>query len=161
MKIIVGLGNPGDSYKNTLHNIGFIVLDEFASQLGLNFSFESKFNAFIAKNSEYILVKPSTFMNNSGYAVSKVVDFYKSTLDNLIVIHDDLDLPPNSIRFQKGVGSAGHNGVSDIIEKLNSKDFYRLRVGIGRPSLKSCEVSDYVLSKIPFEINFSEILRYL
>lgn len=139
MKLIVGLGNPGDKYASTRHNIGFMVVDELARKLSnpnFRFSKEKKFEAEILKvhykNEDLILVKPHTLMNASGNAVGKIFRFYDlKTLSDLWVIHDDLDLPLGHLKIVKGHGSAGHHGVDSIIQELKTEDFVRFRVGIG------------------------------
>jgi len=124
MIIIAGLGNPGRKYTNTRHNIGFQIIDEFARENNFpEFKMSKKFNALISEKENITLVKPQTFMNESGKAVKKMVG-------ELIVIHDDIDLPLGEIKISKNRGSAGHKGVQSIIKELSSKDFTRLRVGI-------------------------------
>lgn len=151
MKVVVGLGNPGIGYSETRHNAGFIILDYFASKEGLDWANEDKFNSIIAKGGSFILVKPTTYMNNSGDAVQKILNFYKLDLSELLIIHDDVDLPFGVTKISKDSQAAGHHGVLDIINKLSSKDFCRLRFGIGRPEDKKYDVSDYVLSKFTKE----------
>lgn len=151
-KLIVGLGNPGDKYKNTRHNIGFMFLDKIAEDQGLAWVFDKKFNALICEyissnGDKYYLAKPQTYMNLSGSSVKKLVDYYDITLENLLVIHDEIDLEFGTTKMQKSRGDAGHNGVKDISNYLGSKDYWRLRVGIGRPAHSSEEVSDFVLGK--------------
>ena len=145
MKLIVGLGNPGERYQKSRHNVGFILLDKFAADNNLNWRKVERFNSEVADYSNGLLIKPQTFMNNSGDAVSKLVNFYKIFPDNLIIIHDDVDLPLGSVKKQKGKNSAGHHGVEDIIEKLGTKDFWRIRVGIGKPEDKNIPVDEWVL----------------
>jgi len=145
MKMIVGLGNPGEEYRNSRHNAGFILVDEVAEKLSLIWSYEKKFNAEICKNDKYVLVKPQTFMNDSGSAVSKALQFFKVNLEDLTVIHDDVDLSFEEVRFKKGSGTAGHHGVTDIVEKVGSLHFWRFRVGVGRPENNKFDVHGYVL----------------
>ena len=155
---IVGLGNPGEKYRNTFHNIGFAILDAFLAlhNSEQKFSFSKKHNAEIAEISlaetKVILVKPQTFMNKSGFAARSVLDFYKlDPFDNLLVVHDDLDLPFGKIRFSQDSGPAGHNGVSSVVEQLGSQNFVRLRFGIARE-----EGSEYSESAETFVLkNFS------
>jgi peptidyl-tRNA hydrolase, PTH1 family len=148
IKLIVGLGNPGEKYRNTKHNAGFIFVDHLAEQLGVTFSYEKKFDSELARSNNTILVKPQTFMNTSGPAVARLVDYYNiKDLGNLTVVNDDVDLPPLAHKCKKASGPAGHHGVEDIIEKLGSKDFWRLRVGVGRPENKKYDVRDFVLSR--------------
>ena len=136
MTIIVGLGNPGKKYKDTRHNVGFQIIDEFAEKNNFpEFKFSKKFNALISENAlnneKIILAKPQTFMNNSGVAVKKITTNYKLQTINLIIVHDDIDLLLGKIRISKNRGSAGHKGVESIIKELGIKDFIRLRIGIG------------------------------
>ncbi|HLB52030.1 aminoacyl-tRNA hydrolase [candidate division WWE3 bacterium RIFCSPHIGHO2_12_FULL_38_15] len=145
MKLIVGLGNPGKEYKNNRHNAGFILIDLLAEKLGLSWKFERKFNAEICKNEKFVLVKPQTFMNDSGLSVSKAIKFFKIDLDNLVVVHDDVDLPFGEFKYKKGSGTAGHHGVADIAEKVGSLDFWRFRIGVGRPGNNKFDVYGYVL----------------
>lgn len=157
MKIVVGLGNVGEKYLKTRHNCGFLALDEFTKQLeaeGTEVSWknESKLDAEIAKvnykGEKILLVKPSTFMNLSGEAVSKILNFYKEEKTNLIVIYDDIDLPLGKIRVREK-GSAGtHNGMKSIIQCLGSEDFNRIRIGIesrGELAPKQQDLADFVL----------------
>lgn len=135
MKLIVGLGNPGGQYKDTRHNIGFMVLDKLIRELGPSdtaWTFESAYNAQIAKIGDILLVKPQTLMNASGMAVKSIVHFYKLTPEDIYVIHDDLDLPLGKIRIRKGGASAGHHGINSVIRELGSDAFVRVRLGIGR-----------------------------
>lgn len=145
MKIIVGLGNPGNQYKKYRHNTGFILLDKLAEGRGLKWKKSSKFESEIAECGDFILVKPQTFMNNSGDAVSKIMNFYKISEEDLIVVHDDVDLEFGVVKKQKGKNAAGHHGVEDIIEKIGTKEFWRLRVGIGKPENKQVPVDVWVL----------------
>lgn len=150
MKLIVGLGNPGDKYKNNRHNVGFILLDEFVSKHGKSFENSTKMNSLITQVNDLHICKPQKYMNNSGDSVLKMSKFYKISPDNIYVIHDDLDLEFGVIKVQFGRGSAGHNGVQDIIEKLGTKDFWRVRIGIGRPS-DNTPIEDYVLKDFTLE----------
>ena len=145
MKLIVGLGNPGEKYQKSRHNVGFILLDKFAADNNLNWRKVERFNSEVADYSNGLLIKPQTFMNNSGDAVSKLVNFYKISLNDLIIIHDDVDLPLGAIKKQKGKNSAGHHGVENIMEELGTKDFWRIRVGIGKPEDKNIPVDEWVL----------------
>lgn len=147
MKCIVGLGNPGRKYKKTRHNIGFIAIDELLHrhQWSLN---KHKFNGDYAlehyQNEKVILVKPQTFMNLSGESIRPLVDYYNIDLKDVLVIYDDLDLPTGKIRLRQKGGHGGHNGIRSLIDHLGSKDFKRLRIGIGRPT-EAMPVVDYVL----------------
>ena len=134
---LIGLGNPGKKYKNTRHNLGFLVLENLSRKYNSNFllkeKFKSSFSEFKINGSTYRLFLPNTFMNNSGDAVRAIVDWYKINLDQLFIIVDDKDLPLGKIRFRKKGSSGGHNGLKSIIEKLNTNNFKRIRIGIGSP----------------------------
>jgi len=140
MKLIVGLGNPDKKYNLTRHNFGFLVLDKLAS----NWSEKAQWHCEIAKLEDAILCRPLTYMNNSGQAVKAAADYYKINEADIIVIHDDLDLPLGQIRMGIYSSSAGHNGIKSIQEAVG-KDFIRLRLGIGRPNNQHQEMADYVL----------------
>ena len=148
MKIIVGLGNPGSQYEGNRHNIGFMVVDRLATTHHIRIT-TKRFKALSGKglinSQEVIFVKPMTFMNRSGEAVKKVLDFFRSGLEELIVIHDDLDLPFGRLRFKQRGGDGGHQGVRSIIELTGGANFLRLKVGIGRPP-RGMEPADYVLN---------------
>lgn len=145
MKLIFGLGNPGGEYANTRHNIGFILLDDY---IGEN-KWSKKFNGlYIEKNingEKYIFVKPLSYMNLSGGVVSSFVKYYKVTNKDIIVIHDDLDLPVGKIRIKVNSSAGGHNGIKDIIKSLNTQEFCRIKVGISNN--KDIDTKDYVLGK--------------
>lgn len=138
MKIIVGLGNPGRDYKNTRHNIGFMVLEELASRYPVEKQ-ESRFDAIIGHirigSEKVLLVKPLTYMNLSGRAVQPIMHWYKLELADLMVVYDDMDLPTACLRIRAKGGTGGHKGMASISERLASKDFARMRVGIGRPEV--------------------------
>lgn len=145
--LIVGLGNPGQEFKSNRHNMGFLCVDRLAGRLEVSFSrLESK--ALVTK-ADYegrrcILAKPQTYMNLSGQSISGLVRFYKIPLDNVLVAHDDVDLPLGALRLRPNGGSGGQKGVASIIERLGTKDFPRLRIGIGRPPGRM-DTSAYVL----------------
>lgn len=147
--IILGLGNIGKEYENTHHNIGFMALDKIATSNNLEFKLEKKFNAFICeyiyKGEKHLLIKPTTYMNNSGIAIRQVMDYYKKDITELLVIYDDLDLPLGNIRIRKNGSAGGHNGVKSIISHLGTQNFNRVRVGIKKE--KDVDTIDYVLSK--------------
>ena len=150
MKLIVGLGNPGPSYSLTRHNIGFMALDSLAepedwSRKKSEKSFTQKINI---QNTQVLLAKPQTKMNLSGEAVQKLLSYYKISVKDLLVVHDDIDLEFLRMKFQINRGSGGHNGVQNIHEALGRSDYYRLKLGVGR-SLSQEKVPSYVLS--PFE----------
>lgn len=136
MKLIVGLGNPGPQYRDTRHNIGFMVVEKLERELAAGvppaWQKDEKKNVLTAKIGEVLLVKPLTFMNKSGYAVRALMDFYKLTPEDVWVIHDDMDLPLGKIKIREKGSSAGHNGVQSIIEQLKTDAFVRFRLGIGK-----------------------------
>jgi PTH1 family peptidyl-tRNA hydrolase len=145
--LITGLGNPGRQYQANRHNIGFMVLDSLAEHLGVSLS-RMEFKALVAKadhvGNHLILAKPQTYMNLSGHAVSSLLRYYKISLDKLIVIYDDVDLPFGILRLRPAGGSGGHKGMNSIIGSLGTQDFPRLRIGIGRPP-GGMDAADYVL----------------
>ena len=134
---LIGLGNPGKKYSQSRHNIGFLVLENLANKYNSNFLLKEKLKSscseFKINGSSYRLFLPNTFMNNSGDAVRAIVDWYKINLDQVFIIVDDKDLPLGKIRFRKKGGSGGHNGLKSIIEKLQTENFNRIRIGIGSP----------------------------
>ena len=152
MKLIIGLGNPGEKYQKTRHNVGFIILDEIQRKLEFpNFEFNKKFNALIAeknitqenknksfldklfsstKQEKIILVKPQTFMNNSGQSVRTILDFYKLSISDLLIINDDLDIIVGKYKFSPDSSARGHNGVQSIIDNIGTKDIKRLKIGV-------------------------------
>ncbi|MFV2005161.1 MAG: aminoacyl-tRNA hydrolase [Gammaproteobacteria bacterium] len=148
LKVIVGLGNPGSKYTETRHNAGFWFIDEVARQYSGIFRVEKKFHSEVAKISidgkDIWLLKPDTFMNRSGLAVKSLLSFYRITAEQLLVAHDEIDLPPGTAKLKTGGGHGGHNGLRDIINQLGTKDFHRLRIGVGHPGSKD-QVVDYVL----------------
>ncbi len=159
--LIAGLGNPGDKYKNNRHNIGFQIIDTyltFFSQNKLIDKFDSEYTSINFKENKLHIIKPKTFMNESGIAVNKCINFFKIPLENLIVIYDEMDLSPGDIKIKFGGGSAGHNGIKSIINCLGSEKFTRVRIGIGKPVNKE-KISSYVLSNFTNdELNlFNEI----
>ncbi len=149
MKLVVGLGNPGREYKNTRHNIGFMVLDNYLGKVDWKNKMESYFYSTNIEGEDVIFLKPLTYMNLSGMAVSKVVKFYKIDLDDILVIQDDLDLKVGTYKVKKNSSSGGHNGIKSIISELGSEDFLRLKVGIGKSSL--IPTDKYVLSRFSEE----------
>jgi PTH1 family peptidyl-tRNA hydrolase len=135
MKLIVGLGNPGAEYEVTRHNIGFMVVEKLARELTLEtvvWQEDKKHRALVARAADILLVKPLTFMNKSGDAVSALLSFYKLDVSDLWIIHDDIDLPPGKIRIRENGASGGHNGVDSIIKAVGSDAFVRFRLGVGR-----------------------------
>ena len=155
MQVIVGLGNPGKKYDRNRHNVGFKAIDSIAKKN--NFGpwrrkFQSKISEGLIKSNKILLVKPETYMNNSGFAIKELFLFFKLNSDDLVVIHDDLDLKVGKIKAKVGGGHAGHNGLRSIDQQI-STEYLRLRIGIDRPVYKS-QVANYVLS------NFSEKDNY-
>jgi PTH1 family peptidyl-tRNA hydrolase len=150
---LVGLGNPGIEYIYTRHNIGFLVVDKLGKEESISINnrrFESLVGRGIIGGEIVILVKPQTFMNLSGRAVKKIINFYSIDLNNLIVVHDDLDLPFGVLRIKKDGGDGGHKGLRSIIYSINNRDFIRLRIGVGRP-VDKIDIDDYLLK--PFNKN--------
>ena len=150
MIIIAGLGNPGEKYKNTRHNVGFQVVNEFAKENNFpEFKLSKKSNALVSENvlneKKIIIIKPQTFMNESGKAVKALLK--NTTRTVLVVIHDDIDLPLGKIRISKNRGSAGHKGVESIIKEIGTKDFTRFRIGVSSKTEKPKNVEKYVLQK--------------
>lgn len=151
LRLIVGLGNIGAEYAHTRHNAGFWFVDAVARQTGVSLMHERKFHGALARfkkgAQEVWLLEPSTYMNRSGQAVLAVAQYYKISPDQILVVHDELDLPPGALRLKCGGGTGGHNGLKDIHARLATSDFWRLRIGIGHPrSLKlTQEVADFVL----------------
>ncbi len=168
MKIIAGLGNPDKKYLSTRHNVGFLVVDKLAELRNLTWQTNKDWNLMMAKGMDYILVKPLTYMNNSGDAVRKIMDYYNlmpakidvttDLSESLVVIHDDMDIKLGEYKFAIGSSSAGHNGINSIIEVLGTKNFARLRVGIATPDLEKYRHSllgnrahKFVLNNFPAE----------
>lgn len=146
MYMIVGLGNPGKEYALTKHNVGFWVIDKIAEEMNIDVE-KKQCQALTGtgfwEGKKVLLVKPQTYMNLSGQAVIQLLNYYNDKIDDIIVIHDDLDLEPGMIRFKQGGGAGGHNGIKSIASHLNSSDFDRLKLGIGRGKN---ETKDYVLT---------------
>ena len=148
LKVIVGLGNPGSKYTETRHNAGFWFIEEVARKYSATFRPDKKFHAEVAKvtiaGKDIWLLKPDTFMNLSGRAVQSLLSFYRITAQQLLVAHDEIDLDPGTVKLKTGGGHGGHNGLRDIINQLGTKDFHRLRIGVGHPGSKD-QVVDFVL----------------
>jgi PTH1 family peptidyl-tRNA hydrolase len=160
MNLIIGLGNPGKKYEQTRHNIGFMILDEIARQANLSWQEDKKHQALVAKGSDYLLVKPQTFMNNSGQSVASLLRYYHllprtifgtkkdSDLTSVLtVIHDELDLAFGNYKLATNSSSAGHNGVQSIIDHLKTKNFQRLRIGISTEQRKNIPGDKFVLQR--------------
>ncbi len=147
IKAVVGLGNPGKKYEKTRHNIGFMVADALASALRCKKNIKECCFSIIynCKDHDLLIVKPQTYMNNSGVAVKNLIEDYRLKPEEVLVVYDDLDLPLGKIRLRKSGSSGGHRGIQSIIEHLKTQDFPRLKIGIGRPATKK-EVVNYVLS---------------
>ena len=156
---LIGLGNPGEKYINSRHNIGFLLLENLSKKYNSKFLLKNKLKSFYSEfktnNSTYRLFLPNTFMNNSGDAVLAIVDWYKISLDQIFVIVDDKDIPLGKIRFRRKGSSGGHNGLKSIIEKLQTDNFKRIRIGIGSPSstkgTNNFNTTSHVLGNISLE----------
>ena len=156
---LIGLGNPGKKYSKSRHNIGFLLLEDFSKKYNSNFLLKDKLKSscseFQINDSTFRLFLPNTFMNNSGDAVRAIVDWYKINLDQIFIIVDDKDLPLGKIRFRKKGSSGGHNGLKSIIDKLQTHDFNRIRIGIGSPpsnkEIKNFNTISHVLGNISLE----------
>lgn len=143
MKLIVGLGNPGDGYKNTRHNIGFIILDDYLGDVKWSKKFNGLYYETKINDEKYIFLKPQSYMNLSGGVVSSFVKFFKISIEDVLIIQDDLDLPVGKFRIKINSSAGGHNGIKDIIASLNSDAFARIKIGISNN--KSMDTKDYVL----------------
>ena len=156
---LIGMGNPGKKYANTRHNLGFLLLESLSKKYNSNFLLKDKLKSlcseFKIKDSTYRLFLPNTYMNNSGDAVRAIVDWYKINLDKVFIIVDDKDLPLGKIRFRKKGSSGGHNGLKSIIEKLQTQNFNRIRIGIGSPQsiqgIRNFNTISHVLGNISGE----------
>lgn len=153
MKLVIGLGNPGKDYERTWHNAGFLALDKLADELGTGkFKTEKKFSTETAAGKlgreKVILAKPQTFMNESGRAVAAMLKFYKLSVNDLLVIHDDIDLPLGKLRIAKDSSAGGHNGIKSIISSVGSQDFLRIKMGVRTEVTDKMKAADYVLKKI-------------
>jgi len=144
MKLIVGLGNPGPTYQNNRHNIGFLTIDKLLQSLNTTNQTNKKFLGEVYKSGDLLLLKPTTFMNLSGKSVQAVANFYKIKPEDILVIHDEIDLPFGAVRIKKGGGHGGHNGLKSI-DSLITKEYNRLRLGVGKPERREMVVS-HVLS---------------
>jgi len=152
MKIVVGLGNPGSEYSATRHNVGFMATDVLAGRWKVS-GWRTKFDALVAEHraeEPIILVKPQSYMNNSGYAVKSILSWYKLAVDDLIVVYDDLDLPLGRLRLRSQGGPGGHRGIESLLVHLGQDAFHRVRIGIGRPP-EYMEAANYVLGRFTAE----------
>lgn len=148
--LLVGLGNPGARYAQTLHNAGFRFLEAAARKLGLSLRFEKRFHGYLAerewRGEKLRLLAPDTYMNRSGQSVSAIAGFFKIPVERILVAHDEIDLEPGDVRLKVGGGHGGHNGLRDVVAHLGSPDFARLRIGVGHPGFAD-QVVDYVLER--------------
>jgi len=161
MKLIVGLGNPGREYANNRHNVGFICLNHFARAQGIRLNKKqgrARIGTGEVAGNKVVLARPQTYMNQSGQSVSRLIKRFNINLNDLLVIHDDLDLPLGKIRIRQGGSSGGHKGINSIIAELESEDFIRIRIGIGRPNIvdtetqiREADIIAYVLSDFTAE----------
>lgn len=165
MKLIVGLGNPGKEYENTRHNVGFMVLDSYLGDIKWSSKFNGLYYQVNINGEKYIFLKPQSYMNLSGGVVKKYVDYFKITFEDILIIHDDLDLEVGKIRIKINSSAGGHNGVKDIISCLKTDAFARIKIGVSNN--KNIDIKDYVLgnfSKKDIELiknNFSNINRII
>ncbi|MBT4760586.1 MAG: aminoacyl-tRNA hydrolase [Bdellovibrionaceae bacterium] len=163
MKLIVGLGNPGSKYMMTRHNIGFMAADHFNNSFG-DGQYKKEHKAEIAKirvgSNQILIAKPQTFMNLSGESVQKIMSFYDVEPENILVIHDEIEIPFLSIRYQTARGHGGHNGIRNIHQMLSSNKYDRLRLGVGRPENPKMDVASYVLQNF-LDIEVEELKDYL
>lgn len=147
-RLVVGLGNPTSQYEKTRHNAGFWFLDGVATKYGVTFNKDQRFHGWIARfdfqGVPIHLLKPATYMNRSGLAVGSLAKYFKIGVDEILVAHDELDLPPGAVRLKHGGGHGGHNGLRDMVSHMGSADFYRLRLGIGHPGSREAVIG-YVL----------------
>jgi PTH1 family peptidyl-tRNA hydrolase len=145
-RIVVGLGNPGPEYAGTRHNAGFWLAELIARELGVELRRESRFHGFVghAREAGLWILMPQTYMNRTGQSVLALANFYRILPDRILVLHDELDIPPGQLRLKFGGGLGGHNGLKDIVAHLGTQDFWRLRIGIGHPGDRD-EVVNYVL----------------
>ena len=146
--ILIGLGNPGTKYSSTKHNFGYWVIDSIINKSSLKLK-AGKGDYLYAKDGESLFVKPTSYMNNSGVVIKQIINYYKASIEDLIIIYDDIDLPLGTIRFKDKGGPAGHKGIENIIYQLRSESFLRLRLGIAIESLQMRPSENYVLSSFP------------
>lgn len=165
MKIIAGLGNPGSEYEKTKHNVGFMFIDALAEKLGVT-DWKDKFDAKIGEarmgTEKVLLVKPQTYMNESGQAIGPLMNFYKLDAEDLIVVHDDMDIPAGTIRIRKKGSAGGHNGIKSVLAHVGDEHFARVRIGIGRPmpgwTVVNHVLAPFVLEDVP---KIDEAIKYL
>ena len=149
-KLIIGLGNPGTKYELTRHNIGFLLLDLIADKFNISLAsqkFDSLYGSGSVFGSSFLLVKPLKYMNNSGFCVAKFLNYFKIDPQSMLVIHDDIDMLSGTIKIRKGGGSGGHNGIKSIFQETKQTDFFRLKVGVGKPNNETqTNITDWVLT---------------
>jgi PTH1 family peptidyl-tRNA hydrolase len=146
-RLIVGLGNPGSEYRDTRHNAGFWLCERLAAKLGVELKREARFHGIVGRTHEQTwLLMPQTYMNRSGRSVAALARFYRIAAADMLVLHDELDLPPGVLRLKFGGGLGGHNGLKDIAAHLGTQDFWRLRIGVGHPGVRD-KVIDHVLQR--------------
>jgi peptidyl-tRNA hydrolase, PTH1 family len=150
IRLVVGLGNPGKEYERTRHNAGFWLVERFAQANGIVLRKDPKFKALVGKHAGGWLLLPQSFMNLSGQPVQMLAGFFKIKPEEVLVVHDELDFPPGTVRLKQGGGIAGHNGLKDISQRLATHEYWRLRLGVGKPPAGT-EGADYVLQKPPAE----------
>ena len=150
--IIAGLGNPGAQYEKTRHNVGFIAIDYIAEKLGVRID-RAKFHSLVAEakigNARVLLMKPQTYMNNSGVAIGEAAAFYKITPDRVLILHDEISFEPGMVRIRRKGSAGGHNGLKSIIAHLASEDFPRVKIGVGKKPTPDYDLADWVLGKLP------------
>ena len=161
--IIAGLGNPGAQYSKTRHNVGFVAIDYIAEKLGVRID-RAKFHALVAEakigNVRVLLMKPETFMNNSGVAIGEAAAFYKIPAERVIVLHDEISFEPGIIRIRRKGSAGGHNGLKSIIAHLSSEDFPRVKIGVGKKPTPDYDLADWVLGKMPKDATDSVEARH-
>ena len=161
--IIAGLGNPGAQYTKTRHNVGFVAIDYIAEKLGVRID-RAKFHALVAEakigNVRVLLMKPETFMNNSGVAIGEAAAFYKIPSERVIVLHDEISFEPGIIRIRRKGSAGGHNGLKSIIAHLSSEDFPRVKIGVGKKPTPDYDLADWVLGKMPKDATDSVEARH-
>lgn len=155
MYLIVGLGNPEEEYSKTRHNMGFNTLNKIAQKYNMQLNknkFQGLYDSGIIEGKKVILIKPQTYMNLSGNSVKEIADFYKIEKENILVVYDDMDIEPGTIKIRKKGSAGGHNGMKSIIQMIGTEEFPRIRIGIGRPKHSGDEIN-YVIGTIPEEEN--------
>ena len=161
--IIAGLGNPGAQYEKTRHNVGFVAIDYIAEKLGVRID-RAKFHSLVAEakigNARVLLMKPQTYMNNSGVAIGEAAAFYKITPDRVLILHDEISFEPGMVRIRRKGSAGGHNGLKSIIAHLASEDFPRVKIGVGKKPTPDYDLADWVLGKLPKDHSDTIAARY-